>query len=244
MKQQAWYYDSWSVPLLGALCSQTLWIPALFSANINWYSQRTSTALSFSSAVLQPWRAQRTSFGVSCTQLWVFSSYSELMWTSTVIICESQSDLARSWSHSVGSDGIFSESNWFQLIIYGIGAGLAFWGAYKSSIPPVLPAAYAAICLGFAGQVMLQLVDKPYYQPGVWEFLETEEGREISGLLVIAFEMILLASGSFGRARLFLGLCSGLGALYCLYALFFLQPMMNARLQVEHCKGSFAWACS
>lgn len=116
-------------------------------------------------------------------------------------------------------------------------------------LPSFIPTLFGGLCLG--GAVFLfGKISTPFAT--TWEFLETEEGREIGGLAILAFEMSLILlsrsssfsphsrSESSGIIARLLYLVGVVIVAWAFYATFFLQPEMNARLDVEHCKGSFA----
>jgi hypothetical protein len=106
-------------------------------------------------------------------------------------------------------------------------------------LPQTLSLAFGSLSL----MLMIYVFQKMESLPSsTWEFFETEEGREVGGLVIVIFEMLVIfltpseAISSTGLKILYL-LAFAIFAV-AVYAEFFLQPLMNQRLQVEHCKGS------
>eukprot|EP01114_Cavostelium_apophysatum_P004883 TRINITY_DN1531_c0_g1_i1.p1 TRINITY_DN1531_c0_g1~~TRINITY_DN1531_c0_g1_i1.p1 ORF type:complete len:338 (+),score=33.80 TRINITY_DN1531_c0_g1_i1:100-1014(+) len=132
----------------------------------------------------------------------------------------------------------------YWVSLYGFGAAMnliAFFNAlgYFPAVPVTIPSLFGIMSL--AGLARLgRAIETP---ASIWEFFETEEGREIGGLFILGLDMILLVLTSGKNAqqpgRLVPVLYWSLFVLVlaALYAAVFLQPAMNRRLKVEHCNG-------
>jgi len=132
--------------------------------------------------------------------------------------------------------------------LYAFAAIIAFATALNMvHMLPAIPAIIPLFILTISGIWSYYLSQEIEYPSNLWEFFETEQGREIGGLAMLGFEMLLIVltqlfasgksgSSSFLMTSIYWGFFSVV--VYAFYATFFLQPDMNKRLQVPHCKGS------
>jgi len=114
------------------------------------------------------------------------------------------------------------------------------------SLPIAIPVVISLGCI--LGIIKLVTVIPREALNSSWSFFEVEEGREIGGITILLLEMLLITTtpGRGSRQRFSTKRSLLMNALYwsafllvmiAFYATFFLQPMMNQRLQVEHCTG-------
>lgn len=144
--------------------------------------------------------------------------------------------------------------------MYAFGSIVAFVSFFKlsnlaslPSIPIFIPATFGILCIAGMINLYQQLTSSPLIAPdSAWSFFETEQGREIGGLFILAFEMALIVVTSMivkgksqkGKQQNTSFMLVGLYwigfalVLVAFYAAIYLQPEMNKRLNVEHCKGS------
>jgi hypothetical protein len=113
---------------------------------------------------------------------------------------------------------------------------LAFMGILVLSI--------ATICQSLV-YLNAQHAFEEFHVNSMWTALETEQGRELGGLLLISLEGLLLVfiparnsplkSNSYSEKIFFMIGLSALGVAF--YSMFYLQPLMNVSHYVEHCSG-------
>jgi len=137
---------------------------------------------------------------------------------------------------------------WIGMYLFGSVLSFAtFLNSLRTfpQVPLIIPSIFGVLCV--VGMIRLsQNIAFPI--ENVWEFFETEEGREIGGLFILGFEMVLILLTSNWKANRESGTESVLVkvvywagfilVIVAFYSAIYLQPEMNKRLQVPHCQGS------
>ncbi|PRP84020.1 transmembrane protein [Planoprotostelium fungivorum] len=145
---------------------------------------------------------------------------------------------------------------WLWVSVYTIAAVLNIFAMFNRIPQPVISAlpSLAAVGLALAAwQIVLlsrneRFIDELTYgklSDDIWSFFETEEGRELGGLIVVSLSLIQNSTESRRQSNLMSFLLKMTTAVLlgaAVYALFVLQPLMNQKEKVAHCNN--AWAFS
>mmetsp|Transcript_1432 Transcript_1432/g.1897 ORF Transcript_1432/g.1897 Transcript_1432/m.1897 type:complete len:176 (+) Transcript_1432:70-597(+) len=134
----------------------------------------------------------------------------------------------------------------FWVGMYLAGSAVCFF-SIGELLPHFVPEMLGLYCLWIIYELYNEMINSTAFKDtfhshlNSWEFFETEQGREIGGLVYLIFGLILSrlpasSKSSAVKSLYFVGSAAMVGGIY---ATLYLQPEMNKTNFVEHCSGTF-----